>query len=109
MMQYPIHPTREHLAPIENKSAKKSYFWEIAFGLVIFSLTITLIVSSVKNLRLRHYAKDISGEIGTIYRENLELQREISALKNDPPYREKVLRDELQMGAPDEIIIKQPN
>jgi len=80
--------------------------WHVVFGLVVFSLTLTFIVSSVKNIRLRYYALSINREISEIQKENTNLSRQIEAMKTDPVYREAIIRRELGMGEAGEIIIQ---
>lgn len=107
-LYYLHHKTKQQNQEFQ-PDKKPNYFWHVVFGVVIFVLSVTFLAASVRNIRLRHYAEKIRDEIEVIQTENAELSRQIYALKNDPVYREAILRNELKRGKPGEIIIQRPN
>lgn len=81
-------------------------FWALLIsGIVIFLLTTTL-KAHQKNARLKNYVNSLNLKIERVRGQNDNLQREISAINNDPFYLEMVMRRELNMLQQGEIVIK---
>jgi hypothetical protein len=106
MNQYPLFLKPPSMNRPAFPKKQLNYFWQITFGVIIFGLIVTFGLASIRNIRLRHYAKNINTEITEIQKDNDEIARQISAMQNDPVYRESVIRNELKRGKPGEIIIQ---
>lgn len=81
------------------------YFWHFVSGAIIIFLITSSLLAYIKNSRLENYIKTLDNEIAVIRNENVSLERQVYAISNDPVYREAVIRRELKLGLPGEMII----
>ena len=81
------------------------YFWHFVFGAIIIFLLTSSLSAYIKNNRLENYIKTLNNEIAAIKNDNVSLERQVYAISNDPVYREAVIRRELKLGLPGEMII----
>lgn len=81
------------------------YFWHFIFGAIIIFLVTSSLSAYIKNNRLENYIKTLNNEIAEIKKENTSLERQVYAISNDPVYREAVIRRDLKLGLPGEMII----
>ena len=86
-------------------SGVAKYFWHFIFGAIIMFLVTSSLSAYIKNNRLENYIKTLNNEIAAIKNDNVSLARQVYAISNDPVYREAVIRRELKLGLPGEIII----
>ena len=86
-------------------SSVAKYFWHFVFGAIIIFLVVSSLAAYIKNNRLDNYIKTLNNEIAAIKNDNVSLARQVNAISNDPVYREAVIRKELKLGLPGEMII----
>lgn len=86
-------------------SGVAKYFWHFIFGAIIMFLVTSSLSAYIKNNRLENYIKTLNNEIAAIKNDNVSLARQVYAISNDPVYREAVIRRELKLGLPGEMII----
>jgi len=86
-------------------SGVAKYFWHFIFGAIIMFLVTSSLSAYIKNNRLENYIKTLNNEIAAIKNDNVSLTRQVYAISNDPVYREAVIRRELKLGLPGEMII----
>ncbi len=58
----------------------------------------------VKYCRMRAQRTALAEEIGKLKQDNVRLRKEVSSLKNDSDYLERVARDKLGLARPGEIV-----
>ena len=87
-------------------SSLAALFWLGLFGLVIVLLSVSLTTTRYKNHQLKKYALKLTGEIDRLGKEQGVLQKEVSALKDDPFYVEFLMRKELGMSQKGEVVIR---
>lgn len=75
--------------------------------IVIGFLLTTTITTHYKNTRLKDYALRLTDKINQLRTEQTGLQKEITALNNDPFYLEFLVRKDLGMCQQGEILIQQ--
>ncbi|MFH1227347.1 MAG: septum formation initiator family protein [Planctomycetota bacterium] len=86
-----------------------SYFWGfVASAFIVFLLTTTL-TAYLKNCKLKNYSAQLQRECTALSQNSQNLQQEIAALKQDPTYVESLMRNELKMASPGELVIKRQN
>ncbi|MBI5779099.1 MAG: septum formation initiator family protein [Planctomycetes bacterium] len=86
-------------------SGVTKYFWHFIFGAIIIFLVTSSLAAYIKNNRLENYIRTLDNEIAAIKSENISLARQVNAISSDPVYREAVIRRELKLGLPGEMII----
>lgn len=91
--------------PQSRLSGITKYFWHFIFGAIIIFLLTSSFSSYIKNNRLNNYIKMLNSEIAAIKNDNASLERQVYAISNDPVYREAVIRRDLKLGLPGEMII----
>ncbi len=87
------------------RSGVAKYFWHFVCGAIIIFLVTSSLSAYIKNNRLENYIKTLNNEITAIKNDNVSLERQVDAISNDPVYREFVIRRELKLGLPGEMII----
>ena len=92
-------------SPGAGRSGIAKYFWHFVFGAIIIFLITSSFSAYIKNNRLANYIRTLDNEIAAINTENISLARQVNAISNDPVYREAVIRRELKLGLPGEMII----
>ena len=86
-------------------SGATKYFWHFIFGVIVMFLVTSSLEAYIKNNRLENYIRTLNNEIAAIRIDNVSLERQVNAISNDPVYREAVIRKELKLGLPGEMII----
>jgi cell division protein FtsL len=82
------------------------FFWGGLLGLVFCFLCITTINVHSKNAQLQKHSAKLAMEIEQLKTEQSELQKETTALNNDPFYVESLMRNNLKMRKPEELVIQ---
>lgn len=81
------------------------YFWHLLSASVIGFLVTSTLTAYIKNSRLENYICSINSEIASVKEDNIVLERQVNAILHDPVYRESVIRREMKLGLPGEMII----
>jgi cell division protein FtsB len=79
----------------------------VAGVLLVLYFLITRVVGEmgvVKYCRMRAQRTALTEEIATLTQDNTRLRKEVSSLKNDSAYLERVARDKLGLARPGEIV-----
>ncbi|MDQ7779049.1 MAG: septum formation initiator family protein [Planctomycetota bacterium] len=104
-------PTASRCAPLAGPRGDKFIvvgsfcFWLLVFGGVLIFLLATTAAAHSKNKRLEGELSTLESEIETLEDENVRLAAEREALRTDPVYVEKILRDEFKLVAPSERVV----
>jgi cell division protein FtsB len=84
----------------------------IFYTIIVLSLaylTISLVFGDMglmKYLELNKTRKGLEKQIADISQQNQQLRQQLSALKEDPFYREKIAREEYGLSKPEEYIFQ---
>jgi len=85
-------------------------FWTLAVVLCLYIGVILFGENGFLHLQqLRDEHQQIKDHNASIEENNNQLYLTVNRLKNDPAYIEHVIREQLQMNSPDEIIFKFDN
>lgn len=85
------------------------YFWTLILsGIIVFLITTTF-TAYLKNIKLRNYAHKLQQDCTVITDDKQKMSCEIAALAKDPAYLEILMRQELKMACPNELVIKKQN
>lgn len=85
------------------------YFWGFVLSAIIIFLITTTFTAYLKNCKLRNYSAQLQNECSALSQNNQNLQQEMAALKQDPTYTESLMRNDLKMALPGEMVIKRQN
>jgi cell division protein FtsB len=80
-------------------------------GLFVLALLVHDVFGAHGFLAMRHTRNEIEKvqkDIDRLNKENIQLAREVKALKTDPRYIEKIAREDLGLAKDGEVIIKIP-
>lgn len=85
---------------------RRSYvlFWISALALIIFFWVYFPTLSRYRELKIQE--ETISDEIQSLDEKTRELTEERDLLKNDPAYVEKIIREEMGLVRPGEVVYK---
>jgi cell division protein FtsL len=102
---------------LESRNAKTGFsaFLEQHSRSILGLFVVVLVVHDVFGAhgfiamrRTQNEIEKVKKEIDRLNSENIELGRQVKALKTDPRLIEKIAREELQQAKPGEIIIRIP-
>jgi cell division protein FtsB len=76
----------------------------IAAGLLFLWSLIVGEMGVVKYYRMSAHARSLRSEIDHLKKDNARLSQEVSALRSDPAYIERVARDKIGLARPGEVV-----
>lgn len=98
-----------HKKQTEQKTISAA-FWMLAVVLCLYTGSILLGENGFLHLQqLRDEHRQLKDHNASIEENNNHLYLTVNRLKNDPAYMEHVIREQLQMNLPDEVIFKFKN
>lgn len=85
------------------------YFWTFILSAIIVFLVTTTFTAYLKNIKLKRYSQKLQQDCAVITDDNQKMSCEVAALTKDPAYLEILMRQELKMAGPNELVIKKQN
>lgn len=85
------------------------YFWTFILSAIIVFLVTTTFTAYLKNIKLKRYAHKLQQDCTALTDANKKMSCEVAALTKDPAYLEILMRQEMKMAGPNELVIKRQN
>jgi len=111
----PEEPPEENIASApaarpERPAVKPASYLALSllFSLLLFSLFFVGDRGFLQVRRQRRELRAAQDEVTKLVEENIQLEAEVAALKNDPAALEKIAREKLQLVKPGEVVIVLP-